>query len=151
MERDVLTLSEEIIPVGGPQQSCGNLEKHEGSPRHCLVIIVHPRSEVRVGIRVSVLVYVVPSREVWWVAADIFLPLRLIYTYVVNPHVYGERQMFKVNGAEVLGNPQVDDNILELPLNVHTTLLHADGTYHRFLRDRPSRNSYQRIRSHTSR
>ena len=59
--------------------------------------------------------------------------------------------MFKVNEAEAFGYSQVDDNILKLAFNGHTALLHTDGAYHRFLRNRSGRNLYQRIRSHASR
>jgi len=77
------------------------------------VVVVHPRGEAWVGIRVNVLIYVGLSREVRWVTADIFLSLGLVHTYVVNPHVHRERQMFKINGAEAFGHSQVDDNVLE--------------------------------------
>ena len=38
-----------------------------------------------------------------------------------------------------------------LTLSDHTTLHYGDGTYHRFLGDRPGRNLYQRIRSYAGR
>ena len=149
---EVLTLSEETIPVEVVfSNPAGDLEKHEKSPRHRLMIIVHPRGEARVSICISVPVYVGLRREVLWVAADIFLPLGLIHAYVINPHMHRERQMFKVNETEAFGQSQVDDNILQLAFNDHTTLpLHADGTHHRFLRNRPGRNLHQWIRSHAS-
>ena len=96
-----------------PQQPCRNLKKHEESPRDRLVVAVHPRGEARVGIRLNVLVYVGLSRKVRWIATDIFLPLGLVHTYVVNPYVHRERQMFEINGAEAFGHSQVDDNVLE--------------------------------------
>ena len=53
-------------------------------------------------------------RKVNRIAADIYRIRILIHTDPVNLHHSRERQMLKVDETEVLGKPQVDDEVLSV-------------------------------------
>lgn len=62
-------------------------------PRNVLLVVVHPSGEVWVSIRIFIQVDVGLGREARWVAADVFLSLRLVHAYVVNLEVHREREV----------------------------------------------------------
>ena len=102
--------------------------KARSLPRHRLVIVINPRSEVGVSVCISVLIDVGLGREVLWVTTDILLPYRLIHAYIVDLHVRGERQVFEVNETKAFGYSQVDDDILERVVGGRTVQLRGVHT-----------------------
>ena len=81
------------------------------------MIVVNPCGEVRIAIRINVLVDVGLSREARWFTTDILLSRWLIHAYIVDLHVYRERYVFDINSTKVFGHSQVNDDILERALS----------------------------------
>jgi hypothetical protein len=94
-----------------------------------LLVVVPPGREVRVVVRLGVLVDVGRGWEIGGVASNVDRVLGLIDADVVDSHLRWEGEMVKVNAAEALGQAQVRNQV------------------HRLLRYRPCGDVHAIVRS----
>lgn len=71
-----------------------------------------PRRQLRIRVRLHVLVDVRLSREVGRVAPDVLLSLRLVHTHIIDAHCRRESEQVEVDRAEGVRDTQVDDHVL---------------------------------------
>lgn len=78
-----------------------------------LAIVVLPRRQVRVRIRLRILADVICSWEVVRVASNVDRVARLVHPDVVYVKVHRKRHVRQVDGAEVARHAKVHDQVLQ--------------------------------------